>query len=95
MLARWRWFARALLVGLAVPDGDLKAELALLEVFDIERHQLGAEEGARGCSLASRGARLTAPGWRLLLLLVKARDCYRTLSCRRNSAHLFQGVIQS
>ena len=33
--------------------------------------------------------------WRLPLLLVKARDRYRTLSYRHNSVHLFQGIIQS
>jgi hypothetical protein len=39
--------AGALLVGLAVPDDDLEAVFALLEVLDIERHELGATEGAR------------------------------------------------
>ena len=37
----------ALLVSLAVPDGDFEPELALLKVLDVECHELGAPEGTR------------------------------------------------
>jgi hypothetical protein len=37
----------AFLVGLAMPDGDLEAEFALLEILEVEGDELGAAEGAR------------------------------------------------